>query len=321
MQIPKRLAYVLERDQPLDGAVTLSISQFEPWIKNAYLPFFPEYTKHDIEHIEGVLRTAAGLIRDDSWASITAPDAAVLILAILLHDCAMHLSEDGVFSLLAPDRCDKKVAGMDDKPWNILWEDFYGEASRFDGRKLTRLFGDAQPVRRPPTDPNQLTKRDRLLIGEFLRRHHPRLAHEIALFGVPAKGNNPLTLQGFLPGLEHIPQLAGLVARSHGANIGEWNLFSLGDCSASKFDFKKLVTQAGIHLSDYTIISEICFGSGKKNAPSPMGSKWFEVLKCAEIPFDPKIRRKQLKHAYKELAPYIEAHEAIKNKKAKEPDL
>src|SRR6202041_3271425 len=134
MQIPKRLAYVLEREQPLDGAVKLSISQFEPWIKNSNLPFFPEYTKHDIEHIEWVLRTAVGLIRDDSWESGTPADAAVLILAVLLHDCAMHLSEDGFFSLLEPGRCDKCIIGMADKPWNVLWEDFYSEASRFDGR-------------------------------------------------------------------------------------------------------------------------------------------------------------------------------------------
>ncbi len=112
------------KEQPLDGAVKLSISQFEPWIKNSNLPFFPEYTKHDIDHIEAVLRTAVGLIRDDSWGSVTPADAAVLILAVLLHDCAMHLSEDGFFSLLEPDRCNKSVVGMADKPWNVLWEDF-----------------------------------------------------------------------------------------------------------------------------------------------------------------------------------------------------
>ncbi|MEI9961359.1 MAG: hypothetical protein WDM76_09620 [Limisphaerales bacterium] len=71
----------------------------------------------------------------------------------------------------------------------------------------------------PPTDPNQLTKRDRLLIGEFLRRHHPRLAQEIALFGVPTKGTNPLVLQGFSGETEHIAKLAGIVARSHGADV------------------------------------------------------------------------------------------------------
>ncbi len=162
IQLPKRLAYILERDQAIDGAVKISVAQFEPWIKHSNLPFFPEYTKHDIEHIEAVLRTAAGLIRDDAWEAITPSDAAVLTLAALLHDCAMHLSEEGFFSLLGEGRRDTSAPGMADRPWHILWEEFYGEASRFDRRKLTRLFGDASPVRRPPPNPSELTLRDRL---------------------------------------------------------------------------------------------------------------------------------------------------------------
>ncbi len=219
MQIPKRLAYVLERDQALDGAVKLSVSQFEPWIKHSNLPFFPEYTKHGIEHIQAALRTATGLICDNAWEAITPSDAAVLVLSVLLHDCAMHLSEDGFISLLGEERRDKSVTGMVDKPWNVLWEEFYGEASRFDGRKLIGLFGDTQPVRRPPLDPNELTKRDRLLIGEFLRRHHPRLAQEIVFFGVPTKGSVPLVLEGFSGTADHIAGLSGIVARSHGASV------------------------------------------------------------------------------------------------------
>jgi molecular chaperone HtpG len=219
MQIPHRLAYVLERDQELDGAVKVSIARLEPWIKHSNLPLFPEYTKHDLEHIEAVLRTAAALIRDEAWPAITPGDAAVLILGILLHDCAMHLVEDGFLSLLTPDRSEKITPGMQDKPWNVLWEEFYGEASRFDGRQLMRLFGNTEPARRPPLDVRELTLRDRLLIGEFIRRHHPRLAQEIAMFGVPTKGNHPLMFEGFSDANEHIPALSGLIARSHGENV------------------------------------------------------------------------------------------------------
>ena len=129
MQIPQRLAYILERDQELDGAVKLSIAQLQPWIDNSNLPFFPEYTKHDMAHIEAVLRTAVSLIRDEAWEAITPADAAVLTLAVLLHDCAMHLLEDGFISLVEPARSAMSIPGMADKPWNLLWEDFCGEAS------------------------------------------------------------------------------------------------------------------------------------------------------------------------------------------------
>lgn len=219
MRVPQRLGYILERDQQLDGAVKLAISDLEPWIKSSQVPFFPEYTEHGLEHIEGVLLSAVSLIRDEAWEAVTPSDAAVLIVATLLHDCAMHLSEDGFFQLLTPERSRQQVAGMNDKPWNLLWEEFCGEASRFDGRKLTRLFGDAQPVRRPPPDPVQFTKRDRLLIGEFLRRHHSRLAQEIAAFGVPTSGSSPLVLNGLRGAREYIAGLSGIVARSHGAEL------------------------------------------------------------------------------------------------------
>src|SRR6185369_2184186 len=106
-----------------------------------------------------------------------------------------------------------------DKPWILLWEDFCGEASRFDGRTLMRLFGETQPVRRPPMDPKLMTMRDRLLIGEFVRRHHPRLAQEIASFGVPTLGERPLAFQGLSESKEYIAKLAGIIARSHGAHV------------------------------------------------------------------------------------------------------
>jgi hypothetical protein len=57
-----------------------------------------------------------------------------------------------------------------------------------------------------------MTGRDRKLIGEFLRRHHHRLAHEIALHGVFGPQSDSIRL---LVDVE-IADLSGLVARSHG---------------------------------------------------------------------------------------------------------
>ena len=219
MKIPTRLNELLSDNKQLHGAVTLAIASFEPWIKHSTLPFFPEYTKHDIEHIEAVLATASSLIRDEAWKALTPADAGVLTLATLLHDAAMHISEDGFVSLLDFPRSTASTPDIKDRPWNIVWEEFLGEASRFDGRKLIQLFGDSTPIRRPPAQPVRMTKRDRLLIGEFLRRHHARLAQEIAWFGVPTKGESRLLLQGFSGSTEHIPGLSGLVARSHSAHI------------------------------------------------------------------------------------------------------
>jgi hypothetical protein len=170
--------------------------------------------------VEAVLKTADDLIREKCRAVISAGDVATLITATLLHDCAMHLSEDGFATLI---KSDHEVSGFGDKPWSKLWEDFIAESRRFSGRKLMALFGDTKAIKPPPSDPNDLdshemTGKDLLLIGEFLRRHHHRLAHEIALYGVPGPKGNELKLP-VKEGTKHIVDLAGVVARSHGLPI------------------------------------------------------------------------------------------------------
>jgi molecular chaperone HtpG len=185
MNIPSRLSTLLSKDQQLQGCILQTLSDFQIWFEDRNMPFFPEYTDHGPKHIEDVMTTAEGLIRDESWEFLTPEDAAVLILGILLHDCAMHLSEDGFLALLNPEEPRLLIDDLGDRPWPDLWASFLSEASRFDARKLRSLFGNTEPIHTPSSDVRDMTLRDRLLIGDFLRRHHPRLAHEIALWGVP----------------------------------------------------------------------------------------------------------------------------------------
>ena len=63
------------------------------------------------------------------------------------------------------------------------------------------------------------TRRDRLFIGEFLRRHHHRLAHEIALYGFPGASTNVNGLPVLTELLHKLADLAGVVARSHGMSL------------------------------------------------------------------------------------------------------
>ena len=213
IQIPEPLALKLRVDQGLSGAVDLSLSNFSPWIATNQLYFFPEYTDHGPRHIGEVIETAADLMSEN--APVTASDAAVLLIGCLLHDCAMHLTKDGFRTLIRPDSGYQPIEGFPDKPWDKLWRDYLAEARRFDGNKLQQLFGDTEPVREPTLD-GTLNDRDRYLIGEFLRRHHPRLAHEIAHYGVPGPGDERIRVVGLEP---EFADLAGLVARSHGMSL------------------------------------------------------------------------------------------------------
>ncbi len=216
IQIPARLREVLERDRQLHGCVILTLNAFEPWLKSSGMPFFPEYTDHGPQHVEDTLLTAEALITDEAYTTITPADVAALALSVLIHDCAMHLDEEGFVTLAAGETESHLIDGFQDPPWRVLWLQFMGKASRFDGRELLGLFGDTEPVHRPSLDPSSMTRRDRLLIGEFLRRHHHRLAHEIALFGVPSGTLDQLR---FIEVPDYLSAIAGVLARSHGLPI------------------------------------------------------------------------------------------------------
>lgn len=174
------------------------------------MPFFPGFTDHSPRHINEVLTTASSLISDGSRDLLSSEDAHILALAILLHDCGMHLTQDGFRSVIS-DESEPICSHFDQKSWNVLWQEFLSEASRFSQQKLESVFGDTNPVDISRFDPSNLSERDLLLAGEFVRRHHARLAHEIALRGVPpfTHGLNIDSVDRDLLGI------AGLVARSH----------------------------------------------------------------------------------------------------------
>jgi hypothetical protein len=210
----------------VNGAMTV--------VEDNKLPFFPHYTDHGRTHLERVLATMEDrLIPEDVWAAglLTPEDAAVLVCATVLHDLGMHLSDEGFVRLISGqtphgplnwfDRPHGTVPG--DRPWPAAWDRYMAEATRWSDRDLFNLFGplppgdSAYPLRRPPLDHRSWTQYDRLVIGEFIRRHHPRLAHEIAIHGFPGLSTEG---EGSFPrladGLPKLADLAGVVARSHG---------------------------------------------------------------------------------------------------------
>ena len=202
----------------LESAVSSARGDFGPILNADRRPFFPEYTDHGIAHVESVLSTAVALARDESRQLLTPQDAAVLVTATVLHDIAMQLTETGFLALVLGQVPDSSIpwfkANFNEKPWPELWREFQAEAVRFSGRQNQRLFGSPEPVPSPDlSHPSNLTQTQRLLIGEFLRRHHGRLAHEIAIHGFPGPaGTSPIVLS---PKFGAYRDIAGVVARSH----------------------------------------------------------------------------------------------------------
>lgn len=213
--IPKLFLEKLDQKPSLGADVRKSFELFEPWLENSGMPFFPGFTDHSPRHINDVLATAASLIADESHDLLSAEDVAVLCMAVLLHDCGMHLTQDSFRELINDCGC-PLIPGFDELSWGQLWKEYLSEAKRFGQEKLLAVFGDSHPVDIRSIDVNNLSERDCLLVGEFVRRHHTRLAHEIAVRGVSRAGAQPIMLSFNDP---EICDLAGLVARSHGMSI------------------------------------------------------------------------------------------------------
>ena len=192
-------------------------------------PFFPAYTDHGVDHLQAVLDWCVRLTPTGALSLLDESNVAVVIGGALLHDVAMHLHVPGFIELVS-GRWPAPLPWFDepqgrrppDRPWDQLWDDFRSEARHFDHTEIERLLGPtregaAEVVYEDEIRRERLTEPDRLYIGEFLRRHHARLAHEIAVHGFPGLG------AGFPapePGLaKTLRELMGLVARSHNEDL------------------------------------------------------------------------------------------------------
>ncbi len=217
VELPARFSEKLEKDHQLKGVVEITIAQFEPII-NGYFEFFEEYTKHDISHVENVLKTVDNLIPNEAFEILSACDIAVIILSSLIHDMGMHITFEGLKTKLGKLR-EQKINEFDEFNWDQEWDQFFEEARRWSGKKLISIFGSEIAIKQPPEEKNLLTGYDKKLFGEFLRRKHPRLAHEIAIYGFPAVDGSIIP---FAIGLDNdIRDIIGLIGRSHGMNIRE----------------------------------------------------------------------------------------------------
>ncbi len=218
INLPKRLEESLGSDLLTRSRDIAGMAPFLNWYHSSGTIFFREYTDHGPRHVGQVLAAAASLISDSAWPEFTRNDAVVLLYACLLHDCGMHLTEDGFLALVNPASPRPLLEDTGDRPWPQLWTEFTEEIRRYDERRLHRLLGHRGPVRPPPLDSSAWQDVDRRVIGEFIRRHHPRIAHECAVFGVPLPAGAPSSVTPIqLPDLDpEVVDLVGFIARSHG---------------------------------------------------------------------------------------------------------
>lgn len=219
--IPDRLAARLAHDKTWDSCVTQFTKNIEPLLAKDP-DFFPDYTIHGIDHINRVLDIADHLIDFDTLSEepeekkkdlLTPRDVAFLVCGILLHDMGMFLRPDGVRKLVQMDRTADAFGG---KPWKDEWSDYVDRTKRLSQEKMRYLFGKVIPVTEDCVNHTD-TDDNKRIIGEFLRKHHARLAHELATDVL--NGIDDMNLFENTSLKEKDRKLIGILARSHGMAI------------------------------------------------------------------------------------------------------
>jgi molecular chaperone HtpG len=194
------------------------IQLLEPLYRDNRMFFFEEYTDHSNEHIQEVINASVELIPNSCINALDAINIFALISSIILHDIGMQLSLDGFKKIISGDLDEFIINEFDNRTWKEEWESFLRKAKKFDEKTIKNVFGeDIGPdfiVPQPNAKTlsyNNITGAEKKLIGEFIRRHHARLAHEVAVGFFPGASNTVL-FEGITPS---IAGLIGLIGRSH----------------------------------------------------------------------------------------------------------
>lgn len=224
------------------------------------LPFFPEFTEHGPPHFQRVLDASASVLNNEALSKITPEDVYVLTSAVVLHDVAMHLKEDGFIKIATGS-----WSGASD--WPELWKEFTKEAGRWNAKKLNEVLGsrdnivsitDLSIVAKTPIpleNPDCWTGHQRKLIGEFIRRHHATLAQEFAVFGFPGPGEPVWIIAESCK----YAYLAGLIAKSHHLHLRDTFSTLEERFHTRTFCFNTLpvLLMAALRIADYLDVKSV----------------------------------------------------------------
>lgn len=257
MIIPEDLKDKYTTNHNISALIEKAVGRIEQHIKSVQkMCFFPEYTDHSITHLEDVLQTSWNLATKESRDKLSDKDCAALIVGVCLHDFGMWITYEGFLSLIHENSIWKGIDGLDTKSWRDLWIEFLKNAKKFDNEKLENLFGTTNiVVREPPEDKSIATDNDKLLIGEFIRLHHARLGHEIAIYGIPGNNGNSIKL---FDETDDIATIGGLIARSHWMDLRACAdyLKAHFHSRATPRNIKAIFIMALLRISDFVQIQE-----------------------------------------------------------------
>lgn len=214
LRLPKKFKGIVE-DKDFYGSLTSFLNDISDLLDKPSV-LFPEYTDHSSLHVQDVLDAAENIVSDESYEMLTGEDVYVLVVGICLHDIGMVIDWDQLNILLTDLKYNGSLENFEDeKSWSILWSDFENDFKKLTIDEIKKIIGsdidDDRMAYFPVLGENNSDIAQLKVAGEFIRRHHARIAQAIATYGYPGLGPGKV----FTESMSAYNQLAGLVARSH----------------------------------------------------------------------------------------------------------
>lgn len=265
-KIPKELKEILSKDSNYELLVNNSLIIFQRIIKEGDHFFFDEYTNHGIAHINEVLNNCNGVITDDSKKLLNSKNVAVLIISVAFHDIGMCLNLTCFNDLISKSN-KFKVHSLDKTTYFHLWNEYLLEFKHWTDEQKLKVFGKLiEPKQKNQYEKEDITTIEKKFIGEFIRRHHPRIAHDLAINYYPGINNQQIdiiNLDSFQFLFEDVSmtsnfkEVCGLIARSHGMDFRYINEYLKKIDSHNWMDYlgvKTTYLMAVIRIADYFLI-------------------------------------------------------------------
>ena len=188
--IPESFYVILKSDSQQLQLVESYLQNFSKWYPKNPMVFFREYTDHGCNRVEEILTNCSNLITKHDL--LTPSDISTLICAVIVQDQVLRLSQaDFVFLVSGKNKeeqCRKDRIFLDDVSFPELWRSYKAEVQRLSEKELIKQFRNHVAIPPPELTDGDWTDEQKQFVGNFIRKHHCRIAYEIALHGFPLSG-------------------------------------------------------------------------------------------------------------------------------------
>ena len=224
IDIPPYYEEKLKLDSDLHNAILGLIGKTQDKLLQERPYFFPDYTFHGVKHVNTILSLSEKLMTDNSKQQLSPTGIFLLISAIITHDIGMFIEFDEFNELICGKAKHRKTKWLDSSNWQQLWDEYTNEIYQYSPDEVYKHFGDKVTIDKMPDLTKKITfsEFDKRICGEFIRKYHHRLSHEIVYYGFLREKKPDLFGDVVRNEFRH---LIGLIGRSHGIAILETDLF------------------------------------------------------------------------------------------------